>query len=106
MPRWRGNRSRAKLNEVPRLLGNGVVVGVPRSRGQTFPLALGASQGEVGRRLGKLNPLRQETPSFWNWIGPASSHAAKAANSFAACFPNQLRRLGWRRCDDARRTAY
>jgi hypothetical protein len=47
----------------------------------TFPLASGASQDEIGIRLGKLNPLRQETPTFWNWIGPASSRAAKSRDA-------------------------
>ncbi len=47
----------------------------------TFPLASGASQDEIGRRLGKLNPLRQETPTFWNWIGPTSSRAAKSRDA-------------------------
>jgi hypothetical protein len=46
-----------------------------------FPLALGASQHEIGGRLGKLSPLRQETPTFWNWIGPASSRAAKSRDA-------------------------
>ena len=47
----------------------------------TFPLASGVSQEEIGRRLGKLNPLRQETPTFWNWIGPVSSQAAKSRDA-------------------------
>lgn len=47
----------------------------------TFPLASGASQDEIGRRFGKLNSLRQETPTFWNWIGPASSRAAKSGEA-------------------------
>jgi hypothetical protein len=47
----------------------------------TFPLASGVPQGEISRRLGKLSPLRQETPTFWNWIGPASSRAAKSPDA-------------------------
>ena len=42
-----------------------------------FPLTPSASQDEIRRRLGTLKPLRQESPTFWNWIGPASSRAAK-----------------------------
>lgn len=46
-----------------------------------FPLAPRASRDEIGRRLGKLSQLRQETPTFWNWIGPASSRAAKSRDA-------------------------
>jgi hypothetical protein len=47
----------------------------------TFLLASGVSQDEVSRRLCKLHPLRQETATFWNWIGPASSQAAKSRDA-------------------------
>jgi hypothetical protein len=49
----------------------------------TFPFTSDASQEEIARRLGDLRPLRQETPTFWNWLGqtpprPAKSNDAKA----------------------------
>lgn len=47
----------------------------------TFPLASGVSHDQVGQRFSKLNPLRQESPTFWNWIGPASSRATKSRDT-------------------------
>jgi len=47
----------------------------------TFPLASGASHDQVGQRLSKLKPLRQESPTFWNWIGPASSRVTKSRDA-------------------------
>jgi hypothetical protein len=44
----------------------------------TFPVTSDASREEIVRRLGKLRPLRQETPTFWNWISQASSRPAKS----------------------------
>lgn len=46
-----------------------------------FPLAPNASRQEIARRLGKLRSLRQETPTFWNWIGEAPSKTAKSGNT-------------------------
>jgi hypothetical protein len=43
-----------------------------------FPITTDASQEEIVRRLSKLPPLRQETPTFWNWIGEASSRSEKS----------------------------
>jgi hypothetical protein len=39
----------------------------------TFPLTSNASREEIVQRLNQLRPLRQETPTLWNWIGQASS---------------------------------
>lgn len=47
----------------------------------TFPLATDASRQEIARRLEDLRSLRQETPTFWNWIGQASSPAAKSRDA-------------------------
>jgi len=49
----------------------------------TFPLTSDAAREEIVRRLGKLGPLRQETPTFWNWIGQASPRPAKSRNAEA-----------------------
>src|SRR5215210_6443922 len=38
----------------------------------TFPLAPAASTEEVARRLDELQPLRRESPTFWNWLGEAA----------------------------------
>ena len=43
----------------------------------TFPFTSDASREEIARRLGELRPLRQETPTFWNWIGQTSSQACE-----------------------------
>lgn len=43
-----------------------------------FPITTDASREEILRRLSKLPPLRQETPTFWNWIGEASSRSEKS----------------------------
>ena len=43
-----------------------------------FPMASGATAGEIERRLNAVQPLRQETPTFWNWLGePASPRRAR-----------------------------
>jgi hypothetical protein len=47
----------------------------------TFPLTSNASREEIVRRLGELRPLRQETPTFWNWIGQASSRPVKSRDA-------------------------
>jgi hypothetical protein len=49
----------------------------------TFPLASNASREEIAGRLGKLRPLRQETPTFWNWTGQAPSRNAKSHDAEA-----------------------
>jgi hypothetical protein len=43
-----------------------------------FPITTDASQEEIVRHLSKLPPLRKETPTFWNWIGEASSRSEKS----------------------------
>jgi hypothetical protein len=43
----------------------------------TFPLTTDASREEIARRLSELPRLHQETPTFWNWIGEASSRSRK-----------------------------
>jgi hypothetical protein len=35
-----------------------------------FPFALKATTRAVASRLQRLGELRQETPTFWNWLGP------------------------------------
>lgn len=35
-----------------------------------FPFAPKAMPGTIASRLEKLGELRQETPTFWNWLGP------------------------------------
>jgi hypothetical protein len=47
----------------------------------TFPLTSDASREEIVRRLNKLRPLRQETPTFWNWIGQAASQSGKSRDA-------------------------
>jgi hypothetical protein len=39
----------------------------------TFPLAPAAATEEVARRLDELQPLRRESPTFWNWLGEVAS---------------------------------
>jgi hypothetical protein len=48
-----------------------------------FPFMSDTSQEEIARRLGDLRPLRQETPTFWNWIGQTSSGPAKSNDAKA-----------------------
>ena len=38
----------------------------------TFPLAPAAATEEMARRLDELQPLRRESPTFWNWLGEAA----------------------------------
>ena len=38
----------------------------------TFPLGPAAATEEVARRLDELQPLRRESPTFWNWLGEAA----------------------------------
>jgi hypothetical protein len=48
-----------------------------------FPFTSDASRDEIARRLGGLRPLRQETPTFWNWIGRTSPQPVKSNNANA-----------------------
>src|SRR4051812_40156749 len=38
----------------------------------TFPLGPAAAPEEVACRLDELQPLRRESPTFWNWLGEAA----------------------------------
>ena len=49
----------------------------------SFPLTSDTAREEIARRLSALRPLRQETPTFWNWIGPASPRPAKSGDARA-----------------------
>jgi len=49
----------------------------------TFPLTPNAAREEIVRRLGEHHPLRQETPTFWNWIDPASPRTARSNDARA-----------------------
>lgn len=47
----------------------------------TFPLTSDASREEIVGRVNKLRPLRQETPTFWNWVGQAPSQGVKSRDA-------------------------
>ena len=49
----------------------------------TFPLMPGVAPGEIARRLSTVPSLREETPTFWNWIGSASPQPAKSDDTRA-----------------------
>jgi hypothetical protein len=72
LPRALGTNQPALLNSK----GDEVVF-----RTVTFPLTSDSSREEIVRRLNKLRPLREETPTFWNWIGQAPSKPVKSRDA-------------------------